>query len=70
MRQPPDNQARFAVEVWRFKRRERNTEPDPFEFGLTFSQGEGISRQCKIEFERKFERQQKKLWKQPQTKER
>jgi hypothetical protein len=42
----------FAEAYWQWMRREITAEPNPVEFGLTRNCGEGIARQCHIEFER------------------
>lgn len=52
---PTDDQrpALFALEFWRWLRRQIPDEPKPGAFGLSPGQGESIARQCHIEFERK-----------------
>lgn len=48
-----NNPARFALEYWRWLRREIPDEPNPAVFGTDPVLGEAIAKQCHIEFERK-----------------
>lgn len=46
------NDIGFVQQLWRFKRRERTTEPNPEVFGLELCVAHSLARQVQIEFER------------------